>query len=349
MEAQQPQNNNLGSILGEELAHNDWKAAPEHARNNKRCCDCNCDCGQTLVNTFAEMVNEKLAPVYEMMHEHQRQLERVESLLMSVVSIKYPELKRKMGAGVGTPSASTVGAGTADVVDGLDAGDHSDTPKKRRRLYSHDISNKISTTLEPLFEDSWKISKEREREIGMKIAEDIGVEVCDGITIVKSFWHRSRGNSKRLYTQLDDYRMGCDLILKLDEEKRMEALARFKIETEDVLRNDIIELNKILDEMKKKGSGRTAVKGKKNLKKLPDIPIKTLKGRASYLSNHFYAMVQGSSLEALGSMEEASISPSVSPVHTHSLPLMGISLASPSSILNTSIPLTPITPSGLTG
>lgn len=43
------------------------------------------------MNTFSEIVNEKVAPLYEMLH-------RVENLLISVVSIKYPELKRKMGA-----------------------------------------------------------------------------------------------------------------------------------------------------------------------------------------------------------------------------------------------------------
>jgi hypothetical protein len=41
-----------------------------------------------------------------------------------------------------------------------------------------------------------------------------------------------------------------------------EALNYFKIESEDVLRTDIIEVERILDEMGKKGSGRTAVKGK---------------------------------------------------------------------------------------
>jgi len=272
MDAQQaPQ---YPTILAVDIAHSDLNPAPEHSRN-KRCCDCNCDCGQTLVSTFMDIVAEKISPVYEMLHEQQRQLERVESLLMSVVSIKYPELKRKMSTSVGA------GVGGVEVVDnGLDAGDQSDTPKKRRRLYSHDISNKISTTLEPLFEENWKITKEKEREIGQKIAEEIGVEICDGITIVKSFWHRSRGNSKRLYTQLDDYRMGCDYILKMDDDKKMEALARFKIESDDVLRNDIMELNKILDEMKKKGSGRTAVKGKKKSQEITRPPHQDTKRKS---------------------------------------------------------------------
>jgi len=55
--------------------------------------------------------------------------------------------------------------------------------------------------------------------------------------------------------------------LSFDIEKRQEALNRFKLESEDVIRSDIVELTKILEDMKKKGSGRTAVKGKKNLKK----------------------------------------------------------------------------------
>lgn len=85
-----------------------------------------------------------------------------------------------------------------------------------------------------MFEDNWKITKDKERDYGVKVANDIGVEVSEGITIVKSFWHRSRGNSKRLvsyftrtrytntpqYTQLDDYRLGLELILTFDPEKR---------------------------------------------------------------------------------------------------------------------------------
>jgi len=279
---------------------------------NKRCCDCNCDCGQTLVNTFADIVSEKLHHIYEHISLQQKQLERVEGLLMSVVAIRYPELKRKIHPTTGVELTATA--------NDLDDDDQNDTPKKRRRIYSHDISNKINTTLEPLFEENWKINKEREREIGQKLAEDIGVEMSEGITIVKSFWHRSRGNSKRLYTQLDDYRAGLEHILSFDADKKQEALVRFKLESEEVVRSDIAELVKILDDMKKKGSGRTAVKGKKNLKKISEVPIKTLKGRASSLCNHFYAMVQsGGNMDVLGAMED-SPSPTQSPTMTHAHP-----------------------------
>jgi hypothetical protein len=72
---------------------------PQHT--TKRCCDCNCDCGHSLVNTFSDIVNEKVAPLYEMLH-------RVENLLVSVVSIKYPELKRKMGSN-NAPVATELG------------------------------------------------------------------------------------------------------------------------------------------------------------------------------------------------------------------------------------------------
>jgi len=151
--------------------------------------------------------------------------------------------------------------------------------------------------------------------------------VSEGITIVKSFWHRSRGNSKRLYTQLDDYRMGLELILSFDPEKKQEALNRFKLESEDVIRSDLAELAKILDDMKKKGSGRTAVKGKKILRKIPDVPIKTLKGRASTLCNHFYALVQaGGNMDVIGAMEEEATSPAQSPTMPHAL-LHNVSIA----------------------
>lgn len=243
------------------------------------------------MNTFSDIVNEKVAPLYEMLH-------RVENLLVSVVSIKYPELKRKMGN-----NAPPV---TSELAPPDPNDDEDDTPKKRRRIYSHHISNKINTTLEPYFEENWKISKEREREIGHKLADEIGLEKNEGITIVKSFWHRSRGNSKRLYTQLDDYKRGCEFILQLQPDKKQDALNYFKIESEDVLRTDIIEVERILDEMAKKGSGRTAVKGKvKNLKQLPDQPIKTVKGRAAALCNHFYQMVESQSLDTLPLLEEA--------------------------------------------
>jgi len=308
MEGQPTQTTSFGQILPviEVMGNADMGG---HDHRNKRCCDCNCDCGQTLVNTFADIVGEKLHHIYEHISVQQKQIERVENLLMSVVSIKYPELKRK----IHTPG----GIDMNNSVD-LDDDDQNDTPKKRRRIYSHDISNKINTHLEPLFEDSWKISKDKEREIGQKLAEEINVEHSEGITIVKSFWHRSRGNSKRLYTQLDDYRAGLEHILSLDPEKKQEALARFKLESEEVLRSDIAELGKILDDMKKKGSGRTAVKGKKNLKKIPDTPIKTLKGRASSLCNHFYAMVNQGGMDVLGGMDD-SPSPSNSPTMSHTL------------------------------
>jgi len=56
------------------------------------------------------------------------------------------------------------------------------------------------------------------------------------------------------------------------------------------------------------------VKGKKVLKKLSDVPIKTLKGRASALCNHFYALVQaGGNMDVLGAMEEPA-----SPPQSHS-------------------------------
>jgi hypothetical protein len=70
------------------VEQNNNEMPPQH--QNKRCCDCNCDCGHSLVNTFSDIVTEKVTPLYEM-------LQRVESLLVSVVSIKYPELKRKLG------------------------------------------------------------------------------------------------------------------------------------------------------------------------------------------------------------------------------------------------------------
>lgn len=268
------------------------------------------------MNTFADIVGDKLHHIYEHISLQQKQLESIETLLKSVVSIRYPELKRKVGAGVELTT------------NDLDDDDQNDTPKKRRRIYSHDISNKINTLLEPIFEDNWKITKEKERDFGVKVATDIGVEVSEGITIVKSFWHRSRGNSKRLYTQLDDYRMGLELLLSFDLEKRQDALNRFKLESEDVVRSDLAELAKILDDMKKKGSGRTAVKGKKILRKIPDVPIKTLKGRASALCNHFYALVQaGGNLDVLGGMEEPG-SPAHSPTMGHTL-LPHVSLPQP--------------------
>jgi len=284
-------------------------------QRNKRCCDCNCDCGSTLVSTFADIVSDKLHHIYENINNQQKQLDRVEGLLMSVVSIRYPELKRKAN--------TSVDLSTND----MDDDDQNDTPKKRRRIYSHDISNKINTALEPLFEENWKISKEKEREFGLKLAEDINVELSEGLNIVKSFWHRSRGNSKRLYTQLDDYRLGLEMILSFDPEKKQEALNRFKLESEDVIRSDLAELAKILDDMKKRGSGRTAVKGKKILKKLSEVPIKTLKGRATALANHFYALVQsGGNMDALNALEE-SASPSQSPI-SHPL-LHGVPVPQP--------------------
>lgn len=69
--------------------HNTELPPPHHA--TKRCCDCNCDCGHSMVNTFSDIVTEKVTPLYEM-------LTRVENLLVSVVSIRYPELKRKLGS-----------------------------------------------------------------------------------------------------------------------------------------------------------------------------------------------------------------------------------------------------------
>jgi len=299
-------------------------------QRSKRCCDCNCDCGQTLINTFGEIVHDKLAPIYGMFQAQQKQMERVENLLLSVVAIKYPELKRKV------PMPHQI-----ETIDEDD--DQGETPKKRKRIYSPDVSNKINTTLEPLFEENWKISKEREREIGQKLADEIGVEVTEGITIVKSFWHRSRGNSKRLYTQLDDYRQGLEMILSLDLEKRQDALLRYKIESDDIIRSDVLEVSKLLDDMRKKGSGRTAVKGKKNLKKLPDQPIKTLKGRASVLSNHFYQIVQAKSFDIIP-MEPSSPSQShslSSPASTPTqMPSLAISLDTPLAIaLNGGLPL----------
>jgi len=116
--------------------------------------------------------------------------------------------------------------------------------------------------------------------------------------------------------------MGLELILSFDSEKRQEALNRFKLESEEVIRSDLAELTKILEDMKKKGSGRTAVKGKKILRKIPDVPIKTLKGRASTLCNHFYALVQaGGNMDVIVAMEEAT-SPSQSPTMPH--PLLNI-------------------------
>lgn len=97
-------------------------------QRNKRCCDCNCDCGQTLVNTFADIVGDKLHHIYEHFNLQQKQLDRIEGLLNSVVSIRYPELKRKVGAGMELTT------------NDLDDDDQNDTPKKRRRIYSHDIS-----------------------------------------------------------------------------------------------------------------------------------------------------------------------------------------------------------------
>lgn len=135
---------------------------PQHT--TKRCCDCNCDCGHSLVNTFSDIVNEKVAPLYEMLH-------RVENLLISVVSIKYPELKRKMGTN--PPVASELAPPdpnddeypffhpnfeqvfcvvniTAPITTPNPCLDthRDDTPKKRRRIYSHHISVcKRTTTL----------------------------------------------------------------------------------------------------------------------------------------------------------------------------------------------------------
>ncbi len=57
------------------------------------------------MNTFSEIVQEKVTPLYEMM-------QRVENLLVSVVSIRYPELKRKLGT-PSTPSAAPPAAPTS--------------------------------------------------------------------------------------------------------------------------------------------------------------------------------------------------------------------------------------------
>jgi len=173
--------------------------------------------------------------------------------------------------------------------------------KRRRRLYSHDIANKINTILEPVFEEIWTINKDKERELAQKVADEIRVEIMEALTIVKAFWHRTRGNTKRLFTQLDDYRLGLEIIRDFDPEKKREAIARFRLESEEVVTSDLNELPKILDDMKRKGSSRTAVKGKKTLSPLPDGPIKTLKGRASALGNYFYELAtNGGNLDDLG-------------------------------------------------
>lgn len=53
------------------------------------------------MNTFSDMVNEKVGPLYDA-------LQRVENLLVSVVSIKYPELKRKLGSTAPTPVSTEI-------------------------------------------------------------------------------------------------------------------------------------------------------------------------------------------------------------------------------------------------
>jgi len=269
------------------------------------------------------------------------QVNDVDQMVKSLVAIRYPELKRKTNT-----------SGLELVPHELDE-EEGDTPRKRKRIYSHDIGNKINTILEPLFEENWKLNKEREREVAQDLAKSINIELTEALNTVKAFWHRSRGNSKRLFTQLDDYRQGLELIMSFDPEKKREALNRYKLESEDVMASDLAELPRILDDMKKKGSGRTAPKGKKIVKRLPDGPIKTLKGRATALCNHFSALVQcGGNMDIVAAMEEYSPSPSpMSGISTpmgapHPTHLLVGSITQPlmASMLNpqlTTIPLTP--------
>ncbi|KYQ89631.1 hypothetical protein DLAC_09596 [Tieghemostelium lacteum] len=313
--------------------HHHHQPSHHHHPYSKKCCNCDCDCGQFMVNSMNEIISDKMGLLWDQYNKLFQQTQHIENLLNSVIHIKYPELKKKtMMQQPAQPQPTphlhhpqhihhhhNVQSSQQNIQQVLQApqsppqqqpqqqpqpppqqqqqqqqslsfdGDlDEDQPKKRRRNYSHDISNKINSILEPLFESGWVLLKEQERSLGEQIANEIGVELAEGMLIVRSFWHRSRGNSKRLFNQLDDYRIGLDLLEKEDPETKADLIKKFKFEDSDQVRRDLEEVNKVLKEMAAKGSGRTTLKGKKILKKLPDHSIKTFKGRSATLCNHFY-------------------------------------------------------------
>eukprot|EP01133_Synstelium_polycarpum_P008425 gene8425-9911_t len=190
------------------------------------------------------MINEKIGEVLEqnkLLYAHSQHLE---NLLTSVINIKYPELKHLSSSSGGT--GSTMRDDSPEIEE--------DTPKKRRRNYSHDISSKINNILEPLFLEDWSISKKTEGILGQRIGEEINVDPTEGVSIVKSYWHRARGNSKRLFSQLDDYRMGLETMLKEDDATLLMLLDKFNFDSRDVVVKDIAEVTNVLRDMTAKGS-----------------------------------------------------------------------------------------------
>eukprot|EP01112_Ceratiomyxa_fruticulosa_P005941 TRINITY_DN16745_c0_g1_i1.p1 TRINITY_DN16745_c0_g1~~TRINITY_DN16745_c0_g1_i1.p1 ORF type:complete len:414 (-),score=117.12 TRINITY_DN16745_c0_g1_i1:247-1488(-) len=316
---QNPHQHNLSEPTLHPHAHT------QHNVNNKN----DADFQLVIITAIAQLLEEKITPIYDILDHQREQIDRLENLLTSIVAIRYPELKRKGGIlnpnpvhNPPTPSTppvivnlttinttTTTSTTPSTELVRLEDEEDEDTPtKKRRRIYSHDISNKINTMLEPLFEENWKITKEKEREIGEKLSKEIGVEIAEALTIVKSFWHRSRGNSKRLFTQLDDYREGLLFLQQMDPIKRSEAMRRFRIESEEIVAHDLIEINSHLEAMRKKGSSRTAVKGPKPLRPTPETCPKTTKGRAASLCNHFFQMVHNG-YETLPPLDEPQMIP----------------------------------------